>query len=620
MPMTMRAWSPCLLTAALVAIGMTCSSTVMTVRSGCCYTDAGFECPCDIPAADFAGSWMPPFSSSRKLAVIDMENTVERMQNGGVVLGKAAKHPRRLFAEDKPWERRIDNGYPNVHHDPSQKPPFKLWYDCCIEVSANNRCNGMDEKAMLYAESDDGINWRKPSLGLEHYHGSAANNIVLKGVHGLGVYRDPHERDPSRSFKAFGEFSHFLDRGLLVESPMELQAVIDSVYEDGWFFTNGRLRLRTPVELQGIRLQEGAELSKYKKGAEGEAASHMLRSKGQLRQLNTPCRIFFKMESRGGLTSSPDGLHWTKFRRLRIKNRWETHSWIYWDWTRREYAGLTRGQELLPNNEPNRTVVRFSLSAWDGEPEDLRTVFASASDRTQPYSLVSIPFYNIYLGFVNTYDADVNLTTGRIEDKLRCELLWSPDSLHWHKLSHQGRRSHETELIITGLNPEEKHDAYDCFYANPVVVNNEVWLYYMGGDGPHGSFRNTSFNLAKMRMDGFAGIAPTVRHEPAQIFTKVLNCLGSDIMVTADVFDGGSVRAAILGANSEALPNRGIEDSVPLRQTATDHRMAWRTQGASSDSAAGAVRNPSSCRVRFEVQKAVLYTFGWPESHERGPS
>ena len=30
-----------------------------------------------------------------------------------------------------------------------------------------------------YAESDDGLNWRKPMLGLHEFQGSKANNIVL---------------------------------------------------------------------------------------------------------------------------------------------------------------------------------------------------------------------------------------------------------------------------------------------------------------------------------------------------------------------------------------------------------------------------------------------------------
>jgi hypothetical protein len=34
-------------------------------------------------------------------------------------------------------------------------------------------------KLGLYAESHDGIHWRKPELGLYQFNGSKANNIVL---------------------------------------------------------------------------------------------------------------------------------------------------------------------------------------------------------------------------------------------------------------------------------------------------------------------------------------------------------------------------------------------------------------------------------------------------------
>ena len=67
------------------------------------------------------------------------------------------KHPDNLLVEDQPWEPRIDNGYPNVHYDPSGSPAFRLWYDCCIEVESRDVCHGSDTKATLYAESDDGL-------------------------------------------------------------------------------------------------------------------------------------------------------------------------------------------------------------------------------------------------------------------------------------------------------------------------------------------------------------------------------------------------------------------------------------------------------------------------------
>ena len=47
---------------------------------------------------------------------------------------------------------------------------FRMWYQCNVETSLMN----------LYAESQNGINWTKPVLGLyEDFHGSVENNIYL---------------------------------------------------------------------------------------------------------------------------------------------------------------------------------------------------------------------------------------------------------------------------------------------------------------------------------------------------------------------------------------------------------------------------------------------------------
>ena len=67
-----------------------------------------------------------------------------------------------------------------------------------------------------YAESDDGIRWRKPKLGLVEFRGSRDNNLILVphgfvGYHTL-VLHDPDEKDATRRFKMlalvmeFGEY------------------------------------------------------------------------------------------------------------------------------------------------------------------------------------------------------------------------------------------------------------------------------------------------------------------------------------------------------------------------------------------------------------------------------
>ena len=54
-----------------------------------------------------------------------------------------------------------------------------------------------------YAESDDGINWVKPNLGIFTFDGSPDNNIIWD-LHGASVFIDREEPNPNKRYKAIG--------------------------------------------------------------------------------------------------------------------------------------------------------------------------------------------------------------------------------------------------------------------------------------------------------------------------------------------------------------------------------------------------------------------------------
>jgi len=145
---------------------------------------------------------------------------VERAENAKLTLGtirKEASNP--LFVEEKPWEPRFDNLYANVMYD-EQEQVYKCWYSPFIVDQAVTRVpverrktlpylkalHGNDrEMGVCYAVSKDGLSWTKPELGLVEYEGSKANNIVLRHIHGVGIFKDPRDADPARRYKLFGK-------------------------------------------------------------------------------------------------------------------------------------------------------------------------------------------------------------------------------------------------------------------------------------------------------------------------------------------------------------------------------------------------------------------------------
>jgi hypothetical protein len=137
---------------------------------------------------------------------------VDRVENARLAVGQVTKHPRNpLFGEDRPWEARFDNLYANVIYD-EQAGRYRCWYSPFIvdaAASATPRAErattpyrpGRREMGVCYAESRDGLTWTKPALGLVEFQGSKANNLVLRGPHGVGILCDHHATDPQRRYK-----------------------------------------------------------------------------------------------------------------------------------------------------------------------------------------------------------------------------------------------------------------------------------------------------------------------------------------------------------------------------------------------------------------------------------
>ena len=147
-----------------------------------------------------------------KYLVLD-NSIIEKTENVRLILGPIRKESQSpLFIEDKPWEIRFDNMYPNVNYDTDDRI-FKIWYDPFIVDEAVKKTplekrkevryheTPTREMGICYATSKDGLHWEKPELGLIDYEGSKRNNLVLRPTHGAGVEKDPHDPDPARRYK-----------------------------------------------------------------------------------------------------------------------------------------------------------------------------------------------------------------------------------------------------------------------------------------------------------------------------------------------------------------------------------------------------------------------------------
>lgn len=110
-------------------------------------------------------------------------------------------HPPKLrevaIVHDKPWEGSVCC-YHTVFQDGNL---YRMYY------RGANWGGTTHAEVTCYAESDDGIVWRKPELGLIAFNGSTSNNIVWEGLgsHNFAPFLDTNPAcPPEQKYKALG--------------------------------------------------------------------------------------------------------------------------------------------------------------------------------------------------------------------------------------------------------------------------------------------------------------------------------------------------------------------------------------------------------------------------------
>ncbi len=108
-------------------------------------------------------------------------------------------HPVRreiAIAPEHPWEKH-GVSYMVTFKDGDR---FRAWY----RVDAVAFGEGKRRSMTAYAESDDGIHWRKPKLGIVEFNGSKENNLVWDGrAKNLAPFRDDNPKcKPDERYKA----------------------------------------------------------------------------------------------------------------------------------------------------------------------------------------------------------------------------------------------------------------------------------------------------------------------------------------------------------------------------------------------------------------------------------
>ncbi|KPJ63530.1 MAG: hypothetical protein AMS15_00080 [Planctomycetes bacterium DG_23] len=157
-------------------------------------------------------------------------------------------HPQEVvLVTDKPWEGCMCGNITVFRDGHKYRMYYKAFHTDVYDE--RNRGEELVETHPLwiaYAESDDGLHWQRPELGLVEFEGSKKNNLIWQGVgpeqhgvHGFAPFKDENpDCAPDARYKAVGGIRRAIKGGLYgMKSP---DGIHWSLLEEEPIITKGR--------------------------------------------------------------------------------------------------------------------------------------------------------------------------------------------------------------------------------------------------------------------------------------------------------------------------------------------------------------------------------------------
>ena len=312
----------------------------------------------------------------------------------------------------------------------------------------------------------------------------------------------------------------------------------------------------------------------------------------------------FKMFTSSGqakmaVSFSPDGIQWSPLSLCPAINPYRvdgTHYNTLWVEELGEWVGFTR---MRDKQERGSNAMKKRHGAWPPRQVGRTTskdylhwtqavpVMEGLDENLQIYSMPVFRHGSVFLGLPVIHN--------QRSDRAWTELAWSADTVEWHRVC-------PGSPLIPNSDPVGSYD-WGCAYSSayPILLENEIRLYYGASNGLHFGWRDGFFCLASLRPDGYAGYEQKSAKKPAAVTTAPVECRGGELQLSADVQSVGSVKVKLFDKSNEQL----LAEGEPIEQTVTDGVVKWQ-DSFSIDSLRG-----QDIRIVFIINGAKLYSFGF---------
>ena len=481
------------------------------------------------------------------------------------------KHPRNpLIVKDKPWEDDIyiRTGTFCVAWDPLEEL-FKCWYcdkgwDYDAFMGRDQDLSGLVPKGWwetqdwhwLYAESEDGLKWRKPPLDYRVFEGQKTNICLGRPDYGQvmvgSFFLDDLEKDPEKRFKSM----HWRQRG----NSSDIR-IAHSADGRSWVTNDD------PVIVGGNHERRlGDEMMILPDTVTGQYILNVREN---------------YMEERLDYTTVP----------VKVEKNWDFP--YYPD------------APLLMNKRRVFVTNSNSLNNWP----TLREVMVP-DDRLDNideahYSMPILRIGDVFVAFLNCYY--------EVDNTMDVRMLFSRDAYNWTPVDRG------CPYLVRGSEEEGAWDRYMVEIGNSVILREDkIYIFYGGGAAHHDWWEYGEkegldmpdepgvskffLGLATLRPEGFVSLDSTVR--PGLLLTRPFISDGSQLQMNAVCGKTGYVDVELTDAEDNVIA--GYERSACDRfdGDAARHVVTWngKSQLPSEVLAQGA-------KLRFFTQHAALYSF-----------
>jgi len=454
--------------------------------------------------------------------------------------------PREIvLVGDAPWEGSGCN-YFSVFHDGDL---YRMYYHGWQLTVTQGKVTIPHELVACYAESRDGIQWRKPELGLVEYAGSKKNNIVLAtGKLGSSVIDAGH-------------IAVFKDENPSCPADARYKAIVLSTEPFGL------LPLASP---DGLRFRPMCDKPVITQGAFD--SQNLAFWDPVLGQYRAYWRIFT-----AGVTTG---------------TKWEPAGY--------RAIRTATSKDLLTWGEAS------DLTYVDSPPEELYTNAVKPYHRA-PHILMGFPTRYVERGWSPSMEALPELEHRRLRSSAapRYGMALTDGLLMTSRDGRRFQRFNEAFLAPGPERPGTWNYGHQYIAWHPVETGGtlegaprELSFY-----ATEGYWVGTKSRLRRytLRLDGFVSIQGPLRG--GELLTKPLVFRGKRLTLNFATSAAGSVRVEIQDPAGKPLPGFALADCPPLFGDAIERPVAWKNPAALASLAGKPVR------LRFELKDAELFAF-----------